>query len=73
MSHPVIDVGVLGAVSTYILKDLIQWVKIRKNGGGQDIRITLAKLDTKMDTVIDRLNRQEQRLDRVIEDTHGRT
>ncbi len=67
MLHPAVDVGVVGAILAYISKDLIQWAKLRRNGGGEDIRITLAKLDTKMDTVINRLDRQEKRLDRVIE------
>ena len=69
--HPAVDVGVVGAILAYVAKDLVQWVKIRRNGGGQDIRITLATLDTKMDAVLDRLDRQEKRLDRVIEERHG--
>ena len=74
MTHPMVDVGVVSAVLAYVTKDLIQWVKARKNGNGvagPDIRVTLARLDTKMDTVIDRLDRQEERLDRVIEGAHG--
>lgn len=68
MAHPAIDVSVISAVCALVLRDVVQWVRLRKNGVGPDIRISLAKLDTKMDAVLDRLGRQEERLDRVIED-----
>ena len=68
MAHPAIDISVVSAVIALVTRDVVQWVRLRKNGVGPDIRISLAKLDTKMDAVLDRLGRQDERLDRVIED-----
>lgn len=58
------------ALLAYVAKDIIQWIRLRRNGGNSAfIKVELAKLSTKVDSVIDRLDRQEKRLDRVIE--HG--